>query len=249
VCPPPPLRTPPWALACALVIATATATATATAETQHEPPRGDAGVATLAMDPAELAVPVEQTEVPLVNGVPFDELHPALAGWTHPVVDSDELVPVQWQRKFNAYRDGSRGRKLGCYKNHHCGIDLSGPRGRTIVSVKDGVVVHTERRKNGRDGKSGRYVRIAHEGGVFTTYMHLDAVAPGLSVGDKVKAGQFIGRLGKSGIKHSKPHLHFNLELDVGQKEPKMIDSTPYLMRATVIPDPVRKRRRDKNNS
>ena len=131
----------------------------------------------------------------------------------------------------------------------HCGIDLSGPRGRTIVTVTDGVVVHVEKRRNGRDGKSGRYVRIEHAGGVFTSYMHLDAIAPGLSIGDKVKAGQFIGRLGKSGIKESEPHLHFNLELDVGKKETKMIDSTPYLKRAKVIEDPAPKREKNKNRS
>lgn len=240
------MRPAAWALALALVIGTG---GTIAADKGRNPPRGDAGVATLAMAPEELEVPYEQTEIPLEDGVPMDTLHPALAGWIHPVAETDEPLPTRWQRKFNARREGSKGSRYGCRKNRHCGIDLSGPRGRTIVSVTDGVVVHIERRRNGKDGKSGRYVRIEHAGGVFTAYMHLDAIAPGLSIGDKVKAGQFIGRLGKSGIKESEPHLHFNLELDVGKSETKMIDSTPYLKRATVIKDPAPKRQNNKNKS
>ena len=235
-----------WVIGFAVVVAAA---GTTTADDHRNPPRGNAGVATLAMDAEELEVPEEQNDIPLEDGVAMDVLHPALANWIHPVADSDELVPTRWQRKFNARREGSKGSHYGCRRNRHCGNDLSGPRGRTIVSVTDGTVVHIERRRNGKDGKSGRYVRIEHAGGVFTSYMHLDAIAPGLSIGDKVKAGQFIGRLGKSGIKESEPHLHFNLELDVGKSETKMIDSTPYLKRAKVIKDPAPKREKNKNKS
>jgi murein DD-endopeptidase MepM/ murein hydrolase activator NlpD len=238
-----------WAMALALLVGSA---GLAAADRDHrKAPKGDAGVATLAADPEELSVPEEQSDVPIVDGVPLDQTYPALTSWTHPVADSDELIPVRWQRKFNARREDSNSKRLGCRRGHHCGVDLSGPRGRTVVAVTDGVVVHIERRRNGKDGKSGRYIRVEHAGGVFTAYMHLDAIAPGLSIGDKVKAGQFIGRLGKSGIHHGEAHLHFNLELPTGGKETKMIDSTPYLKRAKVIKDPAPKRqdRKDRKNN
>jgi len=191
----------------------------------------------------------EQTAMPTENGVSMDVAHPVLGGWIHPVVASEEVIPTRDQRKFGARRKGRGRQRTGCGRHQHCGVDLSGPRGRTIVAVADGVVVHIERRRNGKDGKSGRYVRLAHAGGVFTSYMHLDAIAPGLSVGDKVKAGDFIGRLGRSGIRHSAPHLHFNLELDVGNDTVELIDPTPYLERAKVIDDPAPQRQRGANNS
>jgi murein DD-endopeptidase MepM/ murein hydrolase activator NlpD len=183
------------------------------------------------------------------DGVALDVTYPSLAGWTHPVADSTELVPTRPQRKFGAKRYGDGEKKPGCKKRGHCGVDLDGPRGRTIVSVKDGTVVHIERKKNGSDGFSGRYVKIEHDGGVFTAYMHLDAIAPDLAVGDKVTAGQFIGRLGRSGIRHGEPHLHFNLQIPYGKTSLKFLDSTPFLQRAKVVPDPAPKREDNRNKS
>ena len=179
--------------------------------------------------------------IPYEAGKRLDVMYPALGGWTHPVADSSEVVPLRPQRKFGAERDGRRGR---CGFGH-CGVDLDGPRGRTIVAVQTGRVANVEHRRRGKDGKSGRYVRIEHDGGVFTAYMHLDSIAPGLSVGDAVEPGQFIGRLGKTGIRHGEPHLHFNLELPADNPtkkvRTKLINPTPYLQRAKVISDPVRR--------
>lgn len=238
------VRAAAWVSALLLVAGTGTASA----DRHRKSPKGDAGVATLGMDADELSDPDEVTDVPVVDGVPLDVTYPALTGWVHPVADSDELTPVRWQRKFNAPREGAEGH-LGCRRGHHCGLDLAGPRGRTIVAVTDGTIIHIERRRNGKDGRSGRYVRIEHEGGVYTAYMHLDSIAPGLSEGDKVKAGQFIGRLGKSGIRHGEAHCHFNLEIPGDKTETRFIDATPYLKRATVIKDPETHRDDRKNNS
>jgi murein DD-endopeptidase MepM/ murein hydrolase activator NlpD len=250
-----------WLAALAAVLAGAPRDAGA-----DEGARGEDGLA--ALDPAEPAdveetgpsgpddlpwVDAELMPIPDEEGVPLDQRFPVLAAWVHPVADTKELVPVRWQRKYGAVREGGKGGKgnrKGC-KRRHCGIDLGGPRGRTIVSAMDGVVKHIERRRNGKDGQSGRYVRISHADGVFTAYMHLDSIAPGLGVGDTVTAGQYIGRLGRSGIRHGDAHLHFNLEIpgvDGSTKwdETRLIDSTPFLQRAKVIPDPAPRRSRGK---
>ena len=68
----------------------------------------------------------------------------------------------------------------------HCGVDLDGPRGRPIVAVAAGKVVRVERKELGSDGRSGRYVRLQHDDGTLTAYMHLDDVAEDLQVGDHV---------------------------------------------------------------
>jgi murein DD-endopeptidase MepM/ murein hydrolase activator NlpD len=203
--------------------------------------RSGAGVATLALDPTLWSVPDDAAAIPVKDGVAIDLTYPVLKGWIHPVAGATELVPTRWQRKFAAPREGNGG-KNGCRRGRHCGLDLDGPRGRTIVSVAAGTVIHVERRRNGKDGHSGRYVRIEHAGGVFTAYMHLDSIAPGLVPGAQVEAGQFIGRLGKSGIRHGDPHLHFNLELPAGARSTRYIDATPFLQRSRVIADPAPKR-------
>jgi murein DD-endopeptidase MepM/ murein hydrolase activator NlpD len=251
-------RAVPWLAALAAVVAGAPRDAGA----DGPPPGAEDLAGDLA---AALPADVEETgpeaayddaelmPIPDEDGMPLDQRFPVLASWVHPVANTDELVPVRWQRKFGAVRDGGKGGKgnrKGC-KRRHCGVDLGGPRGRTIVSAMDGVVKHIERRRNGKDGHSGRYVRIEHAGGVFTAYMHLDSIAPGLSVGDPVTAGQYIGRLGRSGIRHGDAHLHFNLEIpgaDGSTKwdQTRLIDSTPFLQRARVIPDPAPRRSKGK---
>jgi len=256
------LRAAAWALALALVVlggGTGVADGTKRTDRTDAPDRAPdrpsdratrkalanaAGVATLALDPAAAEPAAEP--IPVEDGVALDVTYPALDGWVHPVADSTELVPVRWQRKFDAPREGT-GSRPGCKRHRHCGLDLAGPRGRTIVAVTDGTVIHIERRRNGKDGLSGRYVRIEHDGGIYTAYMHLDAIAPGLSEGMHVSAGQFIGRLGRSGIRHGEAHLHFNLELPVSKDTTKFIDATPFLQRAKVIPDPA-PHRQDSSN-
>lgn len=49
------------------------------------------------------------------------------------------------------------------------------------------------------DRLHGRQVWLLHENGVVTRYSHLNATEPGLKVGDRVKAGGVIGRVGNSG--------------------------------------------------
>ena len=189
--------------------------------------------------------------IPRENGVALDQTYPALTDWTHPVADSDEVVPLRPQRKFGAERD-THNRGCG---DGHCGVDLAGPRGRTVMAVVDGKVLHVEHRRRGKDGHSGRYVKIEHAGGILTAYMHLDSIAPGLAEGDEVHAGQFIGRLGKTGIRHGDPHLHFSLELPLENPTKKVktrfIDPTPFLQRSRVVGDPARReieeRRRNKS--
>ena len=71
---------------------------------------------------------------------------------------------------------------------------------------------------------NGRQVWIDHDGVVASRYSHLSAVAEGLQVGQRVRAGQVIGNVGLSGTPDGIvgntqfPHLHF--ELRFGGKMP-----------------------------
>ena len=190
----------------------------------------------------ELEPPVpditEQFPIPLENGTPLDELYPSLLDWTHPVTNPDRILSEYSTGAFGAERAGSTHRECGA---GHCGVDLGGPRGRPIVAVADGVVVHLERSELGRDGRSGRYVRIEHDDGTLTSYMHLDSIIAGLQVGDRVDGAQQIGTLGATAVYSAAPHLHFSLEIPNipgthgDHVNTRYVDPAPFLVRANVL--------------
>ena len=194
------------------------------------------------------AVHDEPPPPPRESHLPLAEQFPSLTEWTHPVTDSQELVPAQQSRWFGAERAGVDRWECGA---GHCGVDLDGPRGQPVVSVADGVIVRVERHELGLDGRSGRYVRIEHDDGTLTAYMHLDAIAPGLEVGDRVEGGQYIGTLGATAVYSSAPHLHFSLEVPnhPGEKhgdhaDTHYVDPAPFLEHATVVASPDRRHAR-----
>ena len=196
--------------------------------------------------PPSALTPEQRYEIPAVDGQSLVDQFPSLADWTHPVTGTVEKMPEQASRHFGAARVGITPRpECGA---GHCGIDLDGPRGRSVVAVADGVVVRVERHEFGLDGRSGRYVRIEHDDGTLTSYMHLDDVAEGLEVGDRVDGGQYIGTLGASAVYESVPHLHFSLELPNhpgthgDNTDTHYVDAAPFLVRAHVAPDPDRRR-------
>lgn len=178
--------------------------------------------------------------VPTRGRTRLDEAFPSLRTWIHPVTGASELMPEQSSRIFGAHRDGIERPECG---EGHCGVDLDGPRGRAIVAVSAGTVVRVELSELGLDGRSGRYVRIQHDDGALTSYMHMDDVAP-VRVGDRVSAGQYIGTLGATAVFSSVPHLHFALEVPsrpgvIGDiTDTHYVDPAPFLVRSSVAAPP-----------
>ncbi len=182
--------------------------------------------------------------MPTLDGDDLDSVYPSLRGWIHPVTSSAELMPELASRHFGAERVGVERTECGA---GHCGIDLDAPRGRPLVAVADGIVVRVERSELGADGKSGRYVRIQHDDGTLTAYMHMDDVAEGFEVGNHVLAGQYVGTLGATAVGNTPPHCHFSLELpnhpgthgDI--RDTHYIDPAPFLVRSTIVKTPERR--------
>jgi murein DD-endopeptidase MepM/ murein hydrolase activator NlpD len=176
--------------------------------------------------------------VPVRNGMRLDEMFPSLRAWTHPVTGSSELVPGQVSRHFGARREGIARPECG---EGHCGVDLDGPRGRPLVAVAAGTVVRVELSELGLDGRSGRYIRIEHDDGTLTAYMHMDDVAD-VRVGDRVAAGQYIGTLGATAVFTAAPHVHFSLEVPAhpglhgDNVNTHYVDPSPFLARSTIAP-------------
>lgn len=168
--------------------------------------------------------------VPERNGEPLDEYLPTLRGWVHPVPGSPEVIPRRASRVFGAVRTGAENDCGG----GHCGVDLEGDRGQPVVAVAWGTV---SRINHEEDRKGGKYVRIEHPDFVYTTYFHLDRIAPELEVGMEVEPGTPLGTLGATGIAISMPHLHFSLQIaeDAAGEDLKFIDPVPFLARAEVL--------------
>lgn len=91
------------------------------------------------------------------------------------------------------------------YPNFHDGIDIAAPLGAPVFAAAAGRVAFVGHLPDGAE-----IVLIAHDGGFFSMYAHLDDThaPPPVKVGDVVRAGDPIGQIGLTGITTG-PHLHF----------------------------------------
>jgi murein DD-endopeptidase MepM/ murein hydrolase activator NlpD len=148
--------------------------------------------------------------------------------WVHPLAGPVRRMPRSDTRVFGAGRPGKRPWEC---RNGHCGVDLGGEIwGEHVRAAHDGVIDFVQRGAN--PDRGGRFVRIAHhEGTVFTQYFHLAAIPRGLERGVAVKSGQVVGLLGDSGVKESKPHLHFAVSIKRSSEDhfEKYIDPEPLI--------------------
>ncbi len=90
------------------------------------------------------------------------------------------------------------------YHYGHPALDIAGDYGLGVKAAASGTVIYAGWKSNG----GGYQVWIAHGSGLYTTYNHMSSV--GVSVGEHVGRGEFIGRLGASGWATG-PHLHFEV--------------------------------------
>jgi murein DD-endopeptidase MepM/ murein hydrolase activator NlpD len=98
-------------------------------------------------------------------------------------------------------RFGRRVHPILRFARMHRGIDFGAGWGAPIVAAADGQVARA-----GWAGGYGRQVRIAHGGGLLTSYSHLSRIT--VEAGGAVRAGQLIGYVGSSGLSTG-PHLHY----------------------------------------
>ena len=96
----------------------------------------------------------------------------------------------------------------------HDGVDISGTGFNSpIYVVNDGVVVVATPMCKGCSAWSlGNYIVVQHDNNYYTMYAHLNKID--VSVGQQVKKGDVIGRMGETGYATG-VHLHFSLS--VGQ--------------------------------
>lgn len=85
----------------------------------------------------------------------------------------------------------------------HTGMDFGVGYGVPVLAADNGVVIHS-----GWCGGYGNTIIIDHGGGFTTLYAHASSLA--VNVGQTVKQGQIVSRVGSTGMSTG-PHLHFEV--------------------------------------
>ncbi len=119
----------------------------------------------------------------------------------------------QWSKTFTRPAKGIDTSPFGVRRTfngkiegRHRGLDIDGKSGDPIFATNDGKVVLVA------DDfyYIGNAVFIDHGAGLFTIYFHMTTSA--VKEGERVKRGQRIGTIGKTG-RVTGPHLHFGVKL------------------------------------
>ena len=126
--------------------------------------------------------------------------------WPFPVV-----VPIS---------SGFGGRVAPCFgcSSYHQGLDFNPVEGTPFYSVADGEVIEV----NDETWGYGKWVLIRHQVGkqqFDSLYAHMLRDSTGVKVGQEVKAGDYVGRVGSTGASTG-AHLHFSILIDGEHVDP-----------------------------
>ena len=121
-------------------------------------------------------------------------------------------APVQFSRVSSRY---NLRRRIAYYGNRirpHRGTDFAANVGTPILATANGTVVESTRK-----GGNGKYVKIKHNSTYSTQYLHMSKRL--VKVGDFVKQGDVIGRVGMTGNTGG-PHVCYRFWKNGKQVDP-----------------------------
>jgi len=125
-------------------------------------------------------------------------------------------TPVNFTRissRFNLKRKHPILNKIRAHK----GVDYAAQTGTHIKATGDGTVAYA-----GKKGGYGRTIILKHGGKYSTVYAHLYRYARGIRTGKRVKQGQIIGYVGRSGLATGS-HLHYEFRVNGVHRNPLTI--------------------------
>lgn len=130
-------------------------------------------------------------------------------------------APLKFSRISSRFSHSRFHPVLKISRPHH-GIDYAAPIGTPVVSIGDGVVTKKSYQANG----GGNYLYIKHNSVYTTCYMHLNKYEKGIAPGVRVRQGQVIGYVGKTGLA-SGPHLDFRVFRNGSPMDPLKVEAPP----------------------
>jgi murein DD-endopeptidase MepM/ murein hydrolase activator NlpD len=125
-------------------------------------------------------------------------------------------MPINFARvssRFNLSRKHPVLNKIRAHK----GVDYAASTGTPIKASGDGKVIW-----KGNKGGYGRAIIIQHGSNITTLYAHMSKYNRKLKKGSRVKQGQVIGYVGKSGLATG-PHLHYEFRVNGAHKNPMTV--------------------------
>ncbi len=99
----------------------------------------------------------------------------------------------------------------------HRGVDYAAPRGTPIKAAGDGKVIF-----RGVKSGYGRVVILQHGGNITTLYAHMSNFAAKARLGTRVRQGQTVGFVGKTGLVTG-VHLHYEYRLNGVHRNPRTV--------------------------
>ncbi|MET0103032.1 MAG: peptidoglycan DD-metalloendopeptidase family protein [Sedimenticola sp.] len=122
-------------------------------------------------------------------------------------------APVDFRRISSRFTRERYHPVLG-KKRPHRGVDYAASTGTPIKAAGDGKVIY-----RGRKGGYGRTIIIQHGQKYTTLYAHMSKYRGKVKNGSRVRQGQVIGYVGKSGLATG-PHLHYEFRVNGVHRNP-----------------------------
>ena len=192
-----------------------------------------------------LAIAPRSYRIQRIDGLPERKVTPAPADLVRIRAESallrkarERATPESWFR--GGFVWPASGRISGIYgsqrilngkpRRPHLGVDIAAPVGTPIVAAADGVVAlaHADM------FFTGRTLVLDHGLGLGSVYAHMSAVS--VKPGDRVRRGQRVGAIGRSG-RVTGPHLHWSLTWFDERLDPSLaVAPVPVALGAEVGP-------------
>jgi murein DD-endopeptidase MepM/ murein hydrolase activator NlpD len=126
-------------------------------------------------------------------------------------------TPVDGARVSSTF--GMRVHPVLGFEKFHKGIDFAAAVGTPVYAAGDGTIESAV-----PSATAGNWVRLRHDNGWETVYMHLNRFPPGVAgQGARVIQGQEIGEVGTTG-RSTGPHLHYELHINNEPVDPTRIE-------------------------
>ena len=126
-------------------------------------------------------------------------------------------APVDFTRISSNFNPNRRHPILNKIRAHR-GVDYAAPRGTPIKASGDGKVIF-----RGTKSGYGKTVILQHGGNITTLYAHMSSYVLKVGVGSRVRQGQTIGFVGKTGLATAN-HLHYEYRLNGVHRNPRTVD-------------------------